>query len=123
MARRFCGCATLCDSQRVGFRFHGDRERKGGVRKSPPLQKPQGWGTHGIKISNSTPRVQNLKFNFLSGARRSGLARYLLAEARVDLQRVALENLALILGAEPRNPVNVTLGVVKVVFCFRIDAL
>src|ERR1700704_1471763 len=89
----------------------------------PPLQKPQGWGTDGIKISNSTPRVQNLKFNFPSGARRGSLARYLLAEARVYLQRVALENLALILGAEPGNPVNVTLRVVEVVSCLRIDAL
>src|SRR6267378_949916 len=70
-----------------------------------------------------SPRVQNLKFNFPSSARRGGLARYLLAEARVNLQRVALENLALILGAEPGNPVNVTFGVVKVVSCLRIDAL
>src|SRR6266436_3175766 len=70
-----------------------------------------------------SPRVQNLKFNFPSSARRGSLARYLLAEARVDLQRVALENLSLILGTEPGNPVNIALGVVKVVSCFRIDAL
>src|SRR5882762_4932609 len=88
----------------------------------PPLQKPQGWGTHGIKISNSTPRVQNLKFNFPSSARRGSLARYLLAEARVYLQRLALENLSLILSAEPGNTVNVTLRVVEVVSCLRIDA-
>src|SRR5882762_4093084 len=89
----------------------------------PPLQKPQGWGTHGIKISNSTPRVQNLNFNFPSSARRGGLARYLLAEARVYLQCVALENLSLILGAEPGNPVNVALRVVEVVSRLRINAL
>src|SRR5882762_7970350 len=89
----------------------------------PPLQKPQGRRTHGIEISNSTPRVQNLKFNFPSSARRGSLARYLLAEARVYLQRVALENLALILRAEPGNTVNVALRIVEVVPCLRIDAL
>ncbi len=67
---------------------------------------------------SSAPQIQ-----LPSGARRGGLARYLLAEARVYLQRVALENLSLILGAEPGNPVNVALRVVEVVSCLRIDAL
>src|SRR6267154_1864082 len=105
-----------------GFRFNGDRERKCGVQP-PTLAKTARMGHPRDQNLKFSPRVQNLKFNFPSSARRGGLARYLLAEARVDLQRVALENLSLILGAEPRNPVNVALRVVEVVSCFRIDAL
>src|SRR6266699_1196761 len=58
-----------------------------------------------------------------SGSGRGRLAGNLLAESRVNLQRVALENLSLVLGTEPGSRVDIPLRVVKVVPCLRIDSL
>src|SRR5580704_3995737 len=86
------------------------------IRKSPPLQTPQGWGTRHQEIHYCDIKTG-------SGASCDSLLLNLFGQVRINLQRVALKYFLLVFRAEDGRSVDVAARVVEVVAGFRVDAL
>src|SRR5499427_8252738 len=75
---------------------------------------------HDSGRSETALRITQKRTRPLRARRRLGAE--LVLEARIGAQRVALENLLLVLGREPRRVVDVALGVVEILSGLRILA-